>query len=137
MIKPTKLQLSLFLLRLGVFYVMFAWVLDKFLNPDHTAGVWSRFYKIDGVDKMMSYGIGAVQGMILIAFLLGAFKRFSYGYVMIIHAFSTLSTWKYLVNPYVDEPKAMLFMAAVPMLSACIALFLLRHEDNYLTLSKS
>lgn len=134
--KPTKLQLSLFLMRLGIFYVMFAWAVDKFLNPSHTAGVWGRFYKFDGIDEMMSYGLGALQVAVLIVFVLGLWKRFSYGVVLIMHTVSTLSTWEYLVNPYIDEPKAMLFMAAVPMLSACIALFLLRNDDKFLTLSR-
>lgn len=136
MTKPTRLQLSLFLMRLGVFYVMFVWALDKFLNPAHTTGVWSRFYKFDGIDDIMSYGIGALQVVILAMFVTGLFKRFSYGVVMVIHGLSTLSTWEYLVNPYVNEPKAMLFMAAVPMLSACIGLFLMRDEDRFLTLSR-
>jgi len=135
--KATKLELSLFLLRLGVFYVMFMWALDKFLNPAHTTGVWGRFYKVDGVDEMMSYGVGTLQVIVFVAFVTGVLKRFSYGAVMIMHGLSTLSTWEYLVNPYVNEPKAMLFMAAVPMLAACITLFLMRHEDTYLTLSKS
>ena len=134
--KPTRLELSLFIMRLGVFYVMFAWALDKFLNPSHTAGVWERFYKFDGIDEMMSYGLGALQMVVLLAFVTGLFKRFSYGVVLAMHTVSTASTWQYLVNPYVDEPKAMLFMAAVPMLGACITLFLMRHQDRFLTLSR-
>ena len=136
MAKPTTTQLSLFLLRISIFYVMFVWALDKFLNPSHTAGVWGRFYKFDGIDEMMSYGIGALQIAVLIAFLTGLYKRFSYGLVMVMHAVSTLSTWEYLINPYVNEPKAMLFMAAVPMLAACITLYLLRSQDRFLTLSR-
>ena len=132
-----KVEISLFLMRLGVFYVMVVWAFDKFLNPAHTTGVWSRFYKFDGIDEMMSYAIGGLQMLVLAAFVTGLFKRFSYGIVMIMHALSTASTWEYLINPYVDEPKAMLFMAAVPMLSACIALYLMRDQDRFLTLSKS
>ena len=134
--KLNRLEISLLALRLGVFYVMFVWALDKFLNPAHTNGVWGRFYKIDNIDEMMSYGLGAVQMVVLFAFVTGIFKRFSYGAVLLMHAVSTLSTWKYLVNPYVDEPKAMLFMAAVPMLAACFTLFLMRSSDRFLTLSR-
>ena len=92
---------------------------------------------VDNISETMSYAIGALKVGILLAFVAGVLKRYSYGYVMIVHAFSTISTWEYLVNPYIDEPKAMLFMAAVPMLAACITLFLMRHEDTYLTFSKS
>lgn len=49
-----------------------------------------------------------------------------------MHAVSTLSTYKELLNPY--EPPNHLFWAAVPLLAALIALFLLREEDNLLTI---
>lgn len=134
--KPTRLELSLFLMRVGVFYVMFYWTLKKFVDPEVTAKVWSKFYLFDGLDAQMSIVVGTLQMAVIIAFVVGLFKRVSYGLVLIMHAVSTVSTWKYLMNPYVDEPRAMLFMAAVPMLSACITLFLMRHEDRFLTLSR-
>ncbi len=34
-----RLPLALFLLRLGVFVVMFVWTLDKFVNTAHAAKV--------------------------------------------------------------------------------------------------
>ena len=30
-----KIEWALFLLRLGIFIVMFIWVIEKFINPDH------------------------------------------------------------------------------------------------------
>jgi hypothetical protein len=40
-----ELPLSLLLLRLGVFIVMFMWTLDKFVNLGHTAAVMKKkFY---------------------------------------------------------------------------------------------
>ncbi len=134
--KPTRLELSLFLMRVGVFYVMFYWTLKKFVDPEITAKVWSKFYLFDGLDAQMSIVVGTLQMAVIIAFVVGLFKRVSYGLVLIMHAVSTVSTWKYLMNPYLDEPRAMLFMAAVPMLSACITLYLMRHEDRFLTLSR-
>ena len=37
-----RLRISLLLLRLGVFVVMFVWTLDKFVAPDHAARVFDR-----------------------------------------------------------------------------------------------
>jgi len=44
-----RVRLPLFLLRLGVFVVMFMWTLDKFLNPKHAAAVFDKFYHIQGL----------------------------------------------------------------------------------------
>jgi putative oxidoreductase len=132
--KPTRLELSLLLMRLSVFYVMFVWALDKILNPDHAAAVFSKFYMFDGLGLEMAYAIGGIQIAIYLAFVVGMFKRVTYGVVLIMHGISTLSTWEYLVDPYVDEPKAMLFMAAVPMLAACLTLYLMRASDRFLYL---
>ncbi|MFO8002919.1 hypothetical protein [Thioalkalivibrio sp.] len=38
-----RIQVSLLLLRLGVFVVMLFWTLDKFVAPDHAAGVFAHF----------------------------------------------------------------------------------------------
>lgn len=133
--KATNLQLSLLSLRLGVFIVFFVWTLDKFLDPVHTARVWSHFYKIDDVDNMVSYIVGGIQMAILLAFLCGIKKRLSYGVILIMHTISTVSTWKYLIAPYA-EPRDILFMTAIPMLSACFALYMMRDEDTLLTVSK-
>lgn len=130
-----RLQISLFLMRIGVFAVLFVWTLDKFLAPEHTARVWAKFYMIDNLGHTMSYAIGSIQMIIILAFLLGVLKRFSYGAVLIMHAASTISTWQYLINPYAGKG-SLLFMTAVPMLAACIALYLLRDEDKLLTLSQ-
>ncbi len=43
-----RLPLALFLLRLGVFVVMFVWTLDKFVNTAHATKVYERFYSIGG-----------------------------------------------------------------------------------------
>lgn len=44
MTEDKKLTLSLFLLRLSVFIVMFMWTLDKFVRPSHASLVYETFY---------------------------------------------------------------------------------------------
>ena len=134
MSKPFRLHISLFLLRLGVFIVMGIWVLDKFLNPAHTQGVYSKFYFIEDLPATAPMIIGCVQGIIVLAFVAGIFKRYSYGLVLIMHLISTLSTWKPMFfNPY--DGANILFFAAWPMLAAITALYLLRDEDKFLTVN--
>ncbi len=125
-----KLQLPLFLLRLGVFIVMAMWSLDKLLQPGHAAAIFENFYFISGMGTEILMTIGIAQLAIEIAFLLGLWKFWTYGFVMITHTISTLSSWQQYLDPFNN----MLFLAAIPMLAACIALFLLREEDRLLTI---
>ncbi len=128
-----RLPLALLLLRLGVFVVMGMWTLDKFLNPEHTAGVWEKYYGVGEVSSALSYGLGAAQAALVLAFGAGLFKRFSYGAVLALHVVSTLSTIPMMLDPW-SSPN-LLFYAAWPMLAAIAALYMLRDEDTCGTLS--
>lgn len=127
-----KLPLSLLLLRLGVFVVMFMWTLDKFVNPGHTAAVMKKFYALEGLGTPLIYLLGALQMLLVLGFVLGYKKKWTYGIVLVLHASSTLSSF----GQYLDPWKNLLFFAAWPMLAACIALYLLRDEDTLLSLDK-
>jgi hypothetical protein len=125
------LTLSLFALRITVALVMLVWNLDKFINPGHAATVYENFYRLGGLSSTVMYGIGAVEIVIVTAFLAGFMKRFSYGAVLVLHAISTLSSYKQYLAPF-DGPN-ILFFAAWPMLGACLALYLLRDRDVLFT----
>ncbi|MFK8138758.1 MAG: hypothetical protein AB8E15_10395 [Bdellovibrionales bacterium] len=126
-----RLSISLFSLRLGVFIVMFMWTLDKFINPGHAAAVFKKFYFIDGLSLQAAYLVGAVQMLIVIGFLIGFKKKWTYGIVLVMHSVSTFSSFA----KYLDPWKSLLFFAAWPMLAACLALFLLRDEDGLFSVS--
>ena len=84
------------------------------------------------ISHTIAYGIGIVQTLLVLAFMAGLFKIWTYGAILGMHGLSTLSTYKELLNPY--EPPNHLFWAAVPLLAALIVLFLLRQEDKLLTI---
>lgn len=128
-----NLQNALFLLRLGVFIVFFMWTIDKFLNPGHTAAVFAKFYLVGGLSETLAYVIGALQMAIVLMFVLGIKKQFSYGFILLMHLVSTLSTYEKYFDPW-SSPN-LLFFAAWPMLAACAALYLLRDEDTKWTVS--
>ncbi|MCL7419732.1 MAG: hypothetical protein M8364_02350 [Methylobacter sp.] len=130
-----SLPIALFGLRISVFFVMFMWAIDKFLNPAHAAKIYEKFYFIAGLESPVMLILGAVEVIILIAFLAGLYKKFSYGFVLTVHAVSTLSSFKQYLAPF--DGANLLFFAAWPMLGACVALFLLRDEDVMLTFRKS
>jgi hypothetical protein len=128
-----KLQLSLLLLRLAVFLVMFMWTIDKFINPGHAAKVYEKFYNIAGLETMVMYALGAVEIIVLLLFVAGYLKKYTYAAVLIWHAVSTLSSFRQYLAPF--EGPNLLFFAAWPMLAACIALFLLREQDRMLSVN--
>lgn len=123
---------ALFLLRLGVFVVMFMWTIDKFINPDHAAAVYQSFYFLGEFSATVFLIIGALEMLVLIGFLLGIKKTITYGLVLVFHTVSTVSTWAKFLDPF--EGVNLLFFAAIPMLAACWALFSLRDLDTKFTI---
>lgn len=124
-----RIATALFWLRASVFLVMLVWTLDKFLDPEHAARVYKHFYFIGGLSKEAFYVIGLVELVILIGFLVGYRKKWTYGFVLVVHAISTLSSYKkYTVDI------GLLFFAAWPMLAACFALYYLRDLDTKYTI---
>lgn len=129
-----RLEISLLLLRLSVFLVMFIWTIDKFLNPEHSARVASKFYFFPAdTGAAVFYALGAVQLVIVLAFVAGAWKRISYGLVLLMHGVSTFSSYARYADPFNGN---LLFFAAWPMLAACVALYLLRDADTLLRVAR-
>ncbi|QDT12655.1 hypothetical protein [Planctomycetes bacterium K23_9] len=124
----SRLPWGLLLLRLGVGLVFFMWTLDKFLNPEHAALVWEKYYMMKGLGNEIVLAIGIVQMILVAAFVSGTFRTFSYGVITLLHTVSTLSAYKQYINPW--EKPNLLFYAAWPMLAACITLWLLREYDQ-------
>lgn len=131
---PANLKVALLVLRLSLAAFFAVWVLEKFVKPESTSAIWAHFYFFDQMPAMGPYIIGAVQAAILLAFVLGVLKFWSYGLLMVMHALSTLSTWSQLLHPY--DGGNHLFWAGVPALGAFVALFLLRKEDTLFSLGK-
>jgi len=133
MTSDQRLRISLLVLRLSVFLVMFIWTLDKLLRPEHMASVFERYYGITGLGGTAAYVIGGAELLLIIAFLAGLWKRLTYGAVLLLHAVSTFASFGKYVAPF--EPHNLLFFAAWPMLAACIALYLLRDSDKMFSVS--
>ena len=127
-----RLPLVLLFLRVGVFIVMLMWTLDKLVKPEHAANVLKKFYLISGLDPGMLLAIGMVELVIILGFVAGFMKRWTYGIVLLLHAISTLSSFGNYMNPWTN----LLFFAAWPMLAACFALYYLRDADTLWVVEK-
>jgi len=127
----TRLPVALPGLRLSLALVFAAWAADKFLNPDHGAAVFQGFYGLEAVPAGLVYAAGAVQAVLVAAFALGVAKTWSYGAVGLMHAVTTVVSWKAYLGL-----ENILFFSAWPMLAGLIALWSLRDEDRLLTLGR-
>jgi putative oxidoreductase len=134
MYAQNRLPLAVLLLRLSVFAVMFGWTIDKFVEPQHASRIMAEFYSIGGAGNALIYVLATLELVILLAFLIGFAKRWSYGLVLLLHAVSTLSSYKKYLTPF--QPPNLLFFAAIPMLAACFVLYYLRDVDVVWTLTK-
>ena len=130
-----KLEISLLALRLSVAAVMLVWVVDKFVRPEHAVSVLEGFYNLPGVGETIVIGLGIFQLLLVLAFLVGAAKTWSYGAILLLHAASTFVSWRQYLAPFAGAN--ILFFAAWPMLAACLALFLLRDQDCLWVIGKA
>jgi hypothetical protein len=127
-----RLPLCLLLLRLSLGAVMMVWAFDKILNPGHGAAVLEGFYGLSGVGEQLISAMGVVQAVVVLGFLLGVAKSWTYGAVLIMHAVTTLVSW----SAYLEPLKNILFFSAWPMLAGLVTLFLLRVEDRLASYEK-
>lgn len=130
MSQEQRLRISLLLLRIGVFIVMFFWAMDKLVAPDHAARVFENFYYMSDMGAGALGVIGVIQLIVILGFVAGLFKTWTYALILTMHTVSTLSSWPQYLAPF-DH---LLFLAAWPMLAACVSLFLLRDSDTLLSI---
>ncbi|MGF1521632.1 MAG: hypothetical protein ACFBSF_04850 [Leptolyngbyaceae cyanobacterium] len=132
MTSTRKLEIGLATIRITTAAFFLVWSLEKIIAPEIAQKVFARFYA-STISPSASIAIGILQTAIVLLFLAGLFKLWTYGAILGMHAVSTLSSYEPLLNPY--TPPNHLFWAAVPTLGAIFALFLMRKEDQLLTFS--
>ncbi|MEM8839832.1 MAG: hypothetical protein AAGE89_17220 [Pseudomonadota bacterium] len=118
----SSIAYSLFSLRLTVFMLMIVWAALKLADPSRYSGIFQSFYGIDFGATLVLI-LGAAQILFLLAFLAGAFKRVTYGGVLLMN----------LASMVVSFPRMMdnqLFVAAIPVFGASLALYLMREYDS-------
>jgi putative oxidoreductase len=121
----SEFSVSLFILRLGLGVFLLLFGIDKLVAPATTVEVFTQYYGLV-VSHGMVYTVGALEILLGLAFLAGLWKTLSYGLGLLLHAVSTLATYQELLSPFGENH---LFLAAIPVLAAFIALFLLRRQD--------
>lgn len=133
-LQEKKIPLALLVLRISIALFLAPWVVEKFTQPETTAKIFAHFYGIEDLAPMASYAIGGLWALLLLAFVTGFKKRFSYGLVMLFHGIVVLATWKQLL-PFLESYNH-LFLASIPALGAMIVLYMLRGLDVKWNLSQ-
>jgi hypothetical protein len=128
-----KVKVSLFAMRLGVFIVFMAWTIDKIVNYSHNSGMIQHYYGI-AIAQPLLLAIGIGELIILLLFFMGKFKKYTYGFILIAHTVTTIISGHRLFPPY--ETHQLLYFGSLPMLGACIGLFLMKEKDTLFTLGK-
>lgn len=130
MAESPSAKVALLLLRLSLGGFLLLWSIDKLTVPEATVGIFSHFYHLP-LTAGGAYATGALEAILSIAIMAGFRKTYTYGLGLVLHLISTLSTYGQLLHPF---GKNHLFIAAIPVLGAFIALFLLRDQDTLWTL---
>ena len=127
-----RLSAALVILRVSLGVFLLVWGLEKFIIPDRSIAIYDFFYGLSAT-RAVAYVAGALESVLALAIIIGAFRRWSYGIGLLVHAATTLATARLIIDPWgliSGEPQH-LFFAAVPMLAAFLALYLLRDWDTY------
>lgn len=126
-----KLQWGLFSLRIGIAAVFLVWTLDKIFKYEHNSGMISHYYFVK-ISQPVLLAIGIAELVLILLFMAGKFKNWTYGLILFFHLVTTLVSAKRLFPPY--EIHQLLYFGSIPMLAACICLYLNRHSDTLFTL---
>ncbi|ANK81851.1 MAG: hypothetical protein TEF_14390 [Rhizobiales bacterium NRL2] len=115
---------------LGVFLLV--WGLEKFIVTERSVAIFDYFYGVSA-STAATYVLGALESVLAVAIIVGAFRRWSYGIGLLVHAATTIVSARLIIDPWgliSGEPQH-LYLAAVPILGAFAALYLLRDLDSF------
>lgn len=122
-----RLAVSLALFRVSTAVLFAVWAFQKILLPEGAAGVFAKYYSAD-IATSLIVALGIAQLAVIAGFALGAFKRVTYGAILLMHLASTLVTIPNLLNPF--QSPNLLFYAGLPVLAGLVGLYLLRDSDT-------
>ncbi|MEP1588752.1 MAG: hypothetical protein ABJR46_11820 [Tateyamaria sp.] len=126
---------ALFVLRLGLIWFIFLWAAHKIILPNQYRSLARNF---DGVDPSVFqvYGLAVGQIVLCVLALVGIARLYSYGALLMMHAFTVSRRWEGFLDPFALNERGTFpihrnQVIDLAVLAAFIALVLLRHRDHF------
>lgn len=131
-------QYGLLAIRVTIFILMIIWAVLKIMAPESYAGgdepgIFEKFYGV-AVGSNIVFALGIAQIVLLLAYVLGAFKTITVGAVMLMNLASLVVSLPLIID--FGTEKNILFLTAIPVFGASLAHFLMRKQDTFLSLEK-
>ncbi len=126
--------LALLILRLGLAWFIFLWAAHKIITP---AQYQSLARSIDGVEVSLAqvYLAGGVQAALCLLVVVGMFRYFSYGSLLVMHFFTVLRRLDGFLDPFAVNARGFPVnrnqVIDLAVLAAFIALVLLIRRDHF------
>lgn len=126
--------LALLVLRLGLAWFMFLWAAHKVITPGQYQNLARHF---DGVDVSLAqvYAMGGVQIALCVLVVIGVFRYFSYGSLLVMHFFTVTRRWEGFFDPFAVNDRGFPVnrnqVIDLAVLGALIALVLLIRRDHF------
>ncbi len=95
--RPLALSLALLRLSTGVFFLV--WALEKIVAPEIARRVYETFYFSSPSDTMLLI-TGLVQAAVVLVFMAGLFRFWTYGALLVMHGVSVVSSSGRLFDPF-------------------------------------
>ncbi len=128
-----RLEISLLILRLSTGAFLVVWTSLKFFRPEWMVNIFQNAYGQAWVTQDLAFLIGTIQGLLVLAFLIGFARRITYGLVTLMHATGVIASIPGLIN-FTQYPNNLMW-TAVGTLGALVALYIMRDRDNLLSVS--
>ncbi len=134
MTNEKRLEIGLLVMRLSIGIFCLASIIQKLLVVQVPEDIFTGFYS-SKIAVIFSYPLLLIGVALIVVFLGGLYKTFSYGILLGIQLVSLASMHDEILN--FSQPTYILFWASIPLTAALITLFLLRDYDDLWTLNNT
>ncbi|WP_340108975.1 hypothetical protein [Pikeienuella sp. HZG-20] len=125
---------ALLVLRAGLVWFIFLWAAHKVITPDQYRDL-VRYYEGADIGLWQVYGIAGVQITVCALALIGVFRPFSYGALLVMHFFTLTRRWEGFFDPFALNDRGFPInrnqVVDLAVFGAMIALLLLIHRDHF------
>lgn len=126
-----QIAAGLLILRLTLGVFLLQWALEKFIVPTATVRIAQAFYGV-ALPLDIPLVLGGLELVLALALLAGLWRDLTYALALVVHAVTTIVSWRQLLDPWgLAQVGGHLWIATTPVLGGFIALYLMRAWDRY------